>query len=179
VLPLNSQAVGRHGNHLRLLRLLPLTATFTIVSCVPLPHRAFRTPVISGTLAAVDGPVARAKVRVVADPDAGACDGPHVFESTTREDGAFSLCPIPDFQLFLHVMAHRRFRWNVCAQSGAGWLLLHRGEQYTLVDSGPRLLSRLSCQLQTATCIETADTDVSTDKALRALAPQRCKGIGP
>lgn len=151
-------------------------------SCVPWPHRSFRTPVITGHLYSNGAAIAGNRVRAVAEPAPGACTAAHALETTTDSSGRFELCPIPDFRLFLRVMAHRTFAWHVCAETPAGWTLLSAGQQYTLVDTGPRLISNLSCELDklaSPDCEVENDVNVSTEKALEALRGTRCEGISP
>jgi hypothetical protein len=93
--------------------------------------------------------------------------------------GRFQLCPIPDFQMFLLMMAHRYFRWNVCTSQGGTWTLVQRSSRYTLADAGPREIERIECDLSggEVRCSRTTDIDITREKLGAVLGQKRCEGV--
>ena len=157
-----------------------LVAGALSTSCVPVPHRAFRTPIIYGTLTGPQSPVAGMPVRVVAEPAQNSpCAGSHAPETQTDAKGTFRLCPLPDFQWLLYPMAHKRLRWNVCANVQGTWTLLRESSRYTLGDTGPREIEQIECSIDSAEvrCRQSSDIDLTPDKIRAALGQQQCAGV--
>jgi hypothetical protein len=86
---------------------------------------------------------------------------------------------MPDFQMFLTIMAHRRFRWNACAHLNGEWQVIQASSRYTLVDAGPREIERLDCEVVAGNvlCAKQVDTEISVEKLRSALGTKRCAGI--
>jgi hypothetical protein len=100
-------------------------------------------------------------------------------EAVTDQGGRFVICPIPDFQMFVTIfLAHRIFDWNVCAETGGAWKVIHSDDQYTLGDAGPRMISTLDCGLESSPCATAEDVDITPEKVRAALAGRTCKGVG-
>ena len=68
-----------------------------------------------------------------------------MFESET--DGFFYVEPIREFNPVLAVMGHGFFPWALCVKRADSWLPLHQEREYTLVDTGPAFLVRLTCSV--------------------------------
>lgn len=113
-----------------------------------MPHKAFRTPYIFGEIDSNAETLAATRVRAIAAPEGQSCHGRHMIEGEINDDGFFLVCPDPDFQLFISVMAHMVFEWNACIYHEDQWHLVHQGQQYTLVDSGPRAFVELTCSVE-------------------------------
>lgn len=135
---------------------LILALVVLLEACVPLPHKAFRTPFVFGEINADTETIATMRVRAISFPEGNSCDGRHMIEGTVKDDGFFLVCPDPDFQMFMFVMAHTVFVWNVCIYHEDQWQFVHQGQQYTLVDAGPRAFVELSCSVEgpSVTCGE-------------------------
>ena len=73
------------------------------------------------------------------------------FEST--EEGLFYAKPIREFNWVLVVMGHGFFPWALCTKREGMWVPVHAKREYTLVDTGPAFLVRLTCT-QAAQCEE-------------------------
>jgi len=105
------------------------------------------------------------------------------MEADIRSDGSFVLCPSPDFQFFLFVMAHRRFEWNVCVEWHGRWHVLETQSLYTLSDSGPREIVEMKCQLGSSsrdtTCTSEEKFDFTDAELREVLGATRCKGVRP
>jgi hypothetical protein len=157
---------------------LVLVVIATLPACF-FPHRAYRTPVIHGTMSVGARPVSALPLRVIAEPTTEAsCTGTNLLETSTAADGRFQFCPMPDFQFFIHMMAHRTFRWNVCAKVNDEWTVVQRSSRYTLVDSGPYGIERIDCDVGTGgSCTRVSDTGVTREKLRAALGAQRCRGV--
>ena len=127
-----------------------LILSLLLAACVPFPHKAFRTPFVYGKLDADAETIANARVRAISFPESESCSGRHMIEGTVKDDGFFLVCPDPDFQMFIAVMVHTAFEWNVCIYHDDQWQLVHQGQQYTLVDTGPRTFVELPCSVEGA-----------------------------
>jgi hypothetical protein len=157
-----------------------LLAIALSASCIPAPHRAFRTPIIHGRLMNDGGGLDNIPVRVVASPtDESSCSGRYTSDTRTDARGHFALCPMPDFQMFMYMMAHSRFRWNVCANVQGQWVPLQHSNRYTLSDSGPREIERLECRFYALdpSCNRSTDGDITPEKIRAALGSMRCAGV--
>ena len=157
-----------------------LVAAALATSCVPMPHRAFRTPIIYGRLTGPQSPAAAMPVRVVAEPSQNSpCAGSPASETQTDAQGNFRLCPLPDFQWLLHPMDHKRFRWNVCANVQGTWTLVSESNRYTLADSGPREIEKVDCSIDggEVRCRRSSDIDLTPAKIRAALGNQQCAGV--
>ncbi|HET9228889.1 MAG TPA: hypothetical protein VFR31_19580, partial [Thermoanaerobaculia bacterium] len=120
-------------------------------------------------------------LRLVAEPGSSLpCESKHFTEATTDADGRFVLCPVSRTRFVLSLLpGHRLFKWNVCLQTAGGsWKAIASGEQYTLGDAGPRLLSRMDCDLDGSLPCSTRDTWDFDDAQIRAaLAGKQCEGM--
>lgn len=86
------------------------------------PHRVRTTPWLAGTLESAGTPVANRRIRVVAlDAQSATCEGKSI-DRTTNEFGKFALPPTQHTAWRLNMMTHRRFRWNLCVETEAGWV---------------------------------------------------------
>ena len=156
-----------------------LLAAVLCASCIPLPHRSFRTPLVHGRIVANGQPVADLPVRVVAAPTSP-CNGKHRFEARTNANGEFAFCPMAELDMFVFIgMAHSTFRWTTCANVNGEWIILNESYRYTLADAGPREIERLDCELTEPgdRCRRDTDIDISREKLLAVLGTQRCAGI--
>jgi hypothetical protein len=79
----------------------------------------------------------------------------------------------------MYMMAHSRFRWNVCANVRGQWVPLHHSNRYTLSDMGPREIERIECRFGVADpiCKRSTDGDITPEKIRAALGPIRCDGV--
>ena len=155
-------------------------AALVVSSCIPVPHYAFRTPIIHGMLIDETQSAVGTVVRVVADPAQDPpCAGRHSSDTRTDASGNFRFCPMPDFQMSMVMMAHSRFRWNVCASIQGKWILLQQSERYTLSDAGPREIERIECRVDAASpqCNRSTDIDVTPEEIRAALGSARCVGF--
>ena len=156
-----------------------LAAILLCASCIPFPHRSYRTPVVHGRIVADGRPVANIPLRVLADPRT-ACEGRYRLEGRTNAEGEFAFCPMPDFQMMLFIVpAHRIFRWSTCAHVNGRWIVLHESQRYTLEDAGPREIERLDCDLGSTAepCRLETDIDITPEKLRAAVGAQKCAGI--
>ena len=124
-----------------------------LCGCVPWPHRANLTPGVAGTLVVQGQLQADVPLRVVASEPGAPCEG-ESREFRTTDEGTFYGSPVRTFNMFMMVMAHRRFAWALCAQQGPAWTPLYQDETYTLVDSGPWFLVEMDCEDGTCTAEE-------------------------
>jgi hypothetical protein len=139
-----------------------------------------RTPLIYGEVQGQAQLAPSTRLRVVALPDSSPCEGNHSVEATTDAKGAFLLCPDPDFQWLVRVMAHRTFDWNVCILRDNVWTLVHTGSEYTLADTGPRGFVELNCVIENGggTCDESLGDELTP--ALPSLLEQHpCERVSP
>ena len=76
-------------------------------------------------------------------------------------------------------MAHKRLRWNVCANVQGTWTLLRESSRYTLGDTGPREIEQIECSIDSAEvrCRQSSDIDLTPDKIRAALGQQQCAGV--
>lgn len=132
-----------------LMRLEALLCVLFLSGCVPWPHFSNLTPGVTGTLPVRSGQ----PLFLVASVDAAKpCTG-KASESETTEDGFFYMRPVREFNGFLVVMGHGFFPWALCTKREGSWVPVHTKREYTLVDTGPALLIRLTCT-QAAQCEE-------------------------
>ena len=163
---------------LRIVSILILAAT--AAACLPFPHRSFLSALVHGELRQGPEPLRQARLRLVADPGSSPCESEHFTEATTDADGRFVLCPVSRTRFLLSLLpGHRLFKWNVCLQtSDRSWKAIASGDQYTLGDSGPRLLSRIDCDFDSSFSCSTRDTwDFDADQIRAALAGKQCEGM--
>ncbi len=147
-----------------------------------MPHKAFRTPYIFGEIDGSADSLAQARVRAIAAPEGDSCDGRHMIEGKINDDGFFLVCPDPDFQLLMRVMAHTVFEWNACIFHEGQWQLVHQGEQYTLVDSGPRAFVELTCSVDgpAISCSEEVHhAYAGSPISWETIEPFGCKWVAP
>lgn len=146
-----------------------VSACALLSACIPLPHKANLTPVVTGEIRAGGSPAAGVPVRAVAQPGDGPCEGKHA-EAVTDGRGAFVLRPVRELQLFRTlVMAHRFFEWNLCVRQEGTWRVVNSSRDYTLADSGAFWISRIACDLGgDPACREEQDLD-STEEELRTI----------
>lgn len=117
-----------------------------LAGCFPMPHKEALTPLVGGKLLSDGKPMAGVAVRAVPLPSDQPCEGDHA-EGRTDAAGAFVLKPVRHNRLFLHVMAHKMFEWNLCVQREGTWKVVNHSSDYTLVDSGPWWISEITCDL--------------------------------
>ena len=128
------------------LALIAVIVTST-AGCVPFPHRVNTTPWVTGKLESAGRPLANRNVRVVvADAASEACEGPSL-QATTNEFGKFVLPPRRRMGWMLAMMAHQRFRWNLCVEVERRWISIKQNSDYTLSDTGPQWLAELRCSI--------------------------------
>jgi hypothetical protein len=129
-------------------RLVLVASILTLTAgCVPFPQRVRLTPLVTGKLEGGGGPAANRRVRVVvADAPNESCEGPSI-QATTNEFGKFVLPPRHRMSWVLAMMAHRRFRWNLCVEDEYRWVFLKQHVDYTLVDTGPEWRAELRCSI--------------------------------
>lgn len=145
------------------LSLLPLCLLLS--GCFPMPHKEAVTPLVDGKLLSKDKPVGGVAVRAVPLPSDGPCEGDHA-EGRTDATGAFVLKPVRHTRLFLHVMGHRMFQWNLCVQREGTWEVVNNSSDYTLADSGPWWISEITCDLSRNgdLCEEERNIDATQDE---------------
>ncbi|MDH5643253.1 MAG: hypothetical protein OEY63_03550 [Gemmatimonadota bacterium] len=73
------------------------------------------------------------------------------MEST--EDGFFYANPIRELNGFIVVRGHRFYPWALCIKRDGAWVPVHTKREYTLGDTGPAFLVRLTCTQETQ-CME-------------------------
>lgn len=117
--------------------------------CFPMPHEEHVTPLVKGNAVSGGKPVAGIAFRAVPLPSDEPCEGNH-SEGKTNVAGRFVLEPVRHTRLFLFMMAHRDYKWNLCMQREGKWGLVHTSSDYTLVDTGTRSLSEFTCDLSRA-----------------------------
>lgn len=141
-------------------------------ACIPFPHKASLTPVVTGEIRAGDSPAAALPVRAVAQPGDGPCEGKHA-EAVTDGQGAFVLRPVRELQFFhTIVMAHRFFEWNLCVHRNGAWEVVSSSRDYTLGDTGPWWISRITCDLgNDPACKEEQDLDYTEEELRDILGP--------
>jgi hypothetical protein len=124
-------------------------------------------------------PASGLPLRVIAEPRTDSpCDGTNFLETTTGPDGGFRFCPMSDFQWLMHMMAHRHFKWNVCAKVNDEWMVVHRSSRYTLVDEGPYEIERIDCAVGAGvSCRRVTDTGITREKLRAALGTKKCAGM--
>ena len=150
-----------------------LVAPLLLGACLPYPHRANLTPLVHGQIRSDGIPAAGVRLRVALGDEDDLCGGRH-SEVTTDARGEFVVPPIRSYRLFLFVMAHRQFVWNLCVGAPEGWANIHESSGYTLVDTGPWWFSEVTCEttanrLLFAKCTEQQDLDPTEEKARRIL----------
>ena len=154
--------------------------TATTAACLPIPHRGFLSAFVHGELRQGSEPLRQARLRLVAEPGSSPCESEHFTEATTDAQGRFALCPVSKTRFVLSLLpGHRRFTWNVCLQTADGaWKAIASGEQYTLGDPGPRLLSRIDCDFDSSRPCSSDDRwDFDASQLRAALAGKQCKGV--
>jgi hypothetical protein len=163
-----------HGFLFAMLGLLAVAAA----SCLPIPHRVFRTPIVYGQLRWAARPLSTVRVKAVAEPKSQ-CIGDHEIEGITDQAGNFVLCPLPGLRLVMSLgPADGWFHWDVCVETRGQWHLIHSGKQFTLVDAGPRLISQIDCDLQRSDLCESQDdADITPARLRQVLAKTTCKGM--
>jgi hypothetical protein len=65
----------------------------------------------------------------------------------TNEFGKFVLPPKRRMSWMLVMMAHQRFRWNLCVETDQRWQPIKQNSDYTLSDTGPQWLAELRCSI--------------------------------
>ena len=113
----------------------------------PSPHHANLTPPVTGSLTARGAPAARVPVAVCEASRESCCVG-RKSESVTSPQGLFAVEPVTRFDLFLRLMAHRRFHWCVSVHVAGRWQSAGPFSVYTLVDSGPTREVSVTCSIE-------------------------------
>jgi hypothetical protein len=142
-------------------------------ACLPLPHRANVTPLVYGQIWREGSPASGVRLRVALGDEDDLCGGKY-SEVATDVRGEFAVPPIQSYDLFLFPMAHRQFVWNLCVDAPEGWANIHESRGYTLVDTGPRWFSEVTChtsesRLLLMQCTEKRDLNPSSEKAHKIL----------
>lgn len=142
------------------MRVIFILFALSMTACIPWPHRANVTPPMNGTVVNAGVPVTGLPIRIVEITAEASCSGRFV-ETVTSQQGAFSVAPVREWRGFIHMMAHRVFRYAVCAQGDQGWEHLGTFSGYTLVDSGPWWRSVVKCELSERPhpCVETQELE--------------------
>lgn len=146
-------------------RLVLVPLCLLLSGCFPMPHKEAMTPLVKGNLLSAGKPVSGVAIRAVPLPSDRPCEGDHA-EGRTDAAGAFVLKPVMHTRLFLHVMAHRVFEWNLCVQREGTWEVVNTSSDYTLADSGPWWISEITCDLSGKgdPCEEKRNTDASQEE---------------
>lgn len=132
-----------------MIRLALVPLCLLLSGCFPMPHEEAVTPLVKGNVVSGGKPVAGVAFRAVPLPSDEPCGGEH-SEGKTNAAGRFVLEPVLRTRLFLFMMAHRDYEWNLCVLRGRTWEVAHSASDYTLVDTGTRSLSEFTCDLSRA-----------------------------
>ena len=93
--------------------ILELHIIFIISACLPIPHRSYKAPRISGIIYSGDAPLKQTEVYLSTARD-GKCNSSDDMMAMTTDLGQFEIGPIRKFELFVFLIGDPLAYWIMC-----------------------------------------------------------------